>query len=735
MFLKILSFDLEVLPLDGQMPDPERCPIMMISCSLNERFDLYDICGIHITTDNFVFLLRNDIDINHYVVSDHENSISSSNDRTVIEFSDETIMVNKFFEFFRLYNPDIVTGYNINGFDIPYIIDRCRVLDIHNIKLGRGDSDLYYRKHISKGLTVYKVDGFTGRILFDVLYMLRREDASNTFLKKYNLKRLTLEHVSHEILGIDKLDFPISRMIDYWNDTGNRELANEFVDYCSRDSLLPLEFIRKFRMVDRFFTLSNKSGKLPQVIINSMGSGILVDNLMIKEYKKRDRVMPCRGSYEKGIGEKKELLGAYVKEPDTGITDNLGSVDYTSLYPTIMIRHNLSYDTVILDDNILDNLNDEDVETQTFEDGNLIGRFVKREKHEGIIPHILKGLLDERAAVKKSMKSYDKESVEYLMADATQNAIKILLNSHYGYSGDKRAKIFSWEVASSVTSNGRKTIINTSKQIEEDIAVVKYKGVYYRLKVVASDTDSCYIKVDVNYNFGVNDDFEVSKEVVMYCADYVIEKVNEKLEKPMKLAFENYIKRILVVAKKRYSMLTEEDNGDLRIINKGIEVVRRDWTNMTSDMLTLIIDKLLKEKDINKGIKESIEIVKNEIKMLKNDEIDLDKLILTNKLTKPITSYDNKEPHVSVAIKMAERGKRSEVGTRIEYIIIDNGEKLVSKQAEEADYVKEKGLKIDYEYYINKQILNPVMRIFGVLGIRSEVLNVALDDKQQTLDW
>ena len=728
MFLKVLSFDIEVLPPEsGKFPTPEECLVTMISCSLNKKVNLKDFNNYNNQSDNIIFLLRKN-NINNI-------EFNNKNERVVLEFLDEKLMLNEFIKFFKYFDPDIVTGYNINGFDIPYIIDRCKTSGIDNIKLGRGDSNLYYRKHISKGLTVYKVDGFTGRILFDILYLLRREDSSNTFLKKYNLKKLTLEHVSKEILNEEKLDFSVKEMIDYWNDNDNEGLVNRFVDYCSKDSWLALEFIRRFRMIDRFLTLSNKSGKLPQVIINSMGSGIMVDNLMIKEFKKRDRVMPCRGAYEKGTGENKELLGAYVKEPDTGITDNLGSVDYTSLYPTIMIRHNLSYDTVILDDDMLNNLNDEDVETQTFEDGNLIGHFVRREKYEGIIPYILKGLLEERAELKKEMKRCDRDSVGYLMLDATQNAVKILLNSFYGYSGDKRAKIFSWEVASSVTSNGRKTIINTSNQIEVDIAVVKYKDVYYRLKVVASDTDSCYIKVDINYNHGINEDFEVSKEVVMYCADYVIEKVNEKLEKPMKLAFENYIKRILVIAKKRYSMLTEEDNGDLRIINKGIEVVRRDWTNMTSDMLTLIIDKLLKEKDVNKGIKESIEIVKNEIKMLKNNEIDLDKLILTNKLTKPITSYDNKEPHVSVAIKMAERGKRSEVGTRIEYIIIDNGEKLVSKQAEEADYVKEKGLKIDYEYYINKQILNPVMRILGVLGIRSEVLNVALDDKQQTLDW
>lgn len=734
MRLRVVSWDIEVLPGEnGKFPVPEESPVLMISCTLNEKVNLYDFNGESndyddIESDNIIFLLRRN----------KIPEVITKNDRIVIEFLDEKMMINRFIDFIKWFNPSIITGYNSNGFDFPYIIDRGKILGINNIKIGLGDSNLYYRKYLSKGMQVAKIGGVTGRILFDVYYVLRREDASNTFLKKYNLKRLKLGIVAKEILGEGKLDFTPDEMIDYWNNNDDEELVSRFVDYCSKDSWLAMEFVRRFRMLDRFFMLSNKSGKIPQAIIDSMGSGLMVDNLMIKEFKLRDRVMPCRnsGSSYKDDDDK-DLMGAYVKAPDVGITDNIGSVDYKSLYPTLMIKHNLSYDTVILNDlnknDIINSLDSDDIQVQEFEDGKEIGKFVRREKYVGILPTILTSLLNERFKLKKKMKTFDKNSVDYLMLDAAQNAVKILLNSHYGYSGDKRAKIYSWKVASSVTNSGRIRIIATAKQIEEEIGTIKYENIVYKLDVVASDTDSCYVKVSYINDKDIIENKDIKREVVLYCVDYVIKEVNKRLEKPMELAFEEYIKRILVVAKKRYAMLTEDENGNTKVISKGIETVRRDWTDMTTETFGKIIDILLYEKDVNVGVSKSIDVVKNKIDELKNGEVGIEKLILTNKLTKPITSYDNKEPHVSVAIKMAERGKKSDVGNRIEYIITDNGEKLISNRAEEADYVIKNNIPIDIDYYINNQLIKPITRVTSLFGITKEILDIKLDDEQNTL--
>ena len=154
---------------------------------------------------------------------------------------------------------------------------------------------------------------------------------------------------------------------------------------------------------------------------------------------------------------------------------------------------------------------------------------------------------------------------------------------------------------------------------------------------------------------------------------------------------------------------------------------------MTTETITKVVETLLYEKDVNVGVNKVIEIVKECVNDLKNGNIEFEKLILTNKLTKPITSYDNKEPHVMVAIKMKERGRPSNVGDRIGYIITNNGKKLIGERAEEADYVIENNISVDVDYYINNQLIKPVLRMVSLFGITKDVLNVKLNDSQGTL--
>lgn len=90
-----------------------------------------------------------------------------------------------------------------------------KVLGGEPVNVGNNEKKLYYKKHTSKGMSVVKVGNLTGKIIFDVMYLLRREDESNIFKKQYNLKNVTLKHVSKEILKIEKLEFSVEEMIDY----------------------------------------------------------------------------------------------------------------------------------------------------------------------------------------------------------------------------------------------------------------------------------------------------------------------------------------------------------------------------------------------------------------------------------------------------------------------------------------------------------------------------------------
>ncbi len=720
-----------MLPFGDQMPKPEVSPILLISCHFNKEYIIENI-----PTKNVVLILTK-----------NEEDIDILNDKVVCYYTDEKRMIGKFFSIIKEYNPDIFCGYNINGFDFPYIFGysgmgvsvkgRWSVLGGNRVNLGSGDKTVSCRASLSKGMRVVKVEGITGKIIFDVLYLMRREDESNVFKKKYNLKVQTLEHVSREILGVNKLEFSIKEMQEYWDTTDNIELRNKFINYCSRDSELALMFVTKFRLLDKFITLSKASGKLIQDVINSMGSGLMVENLLLKEFKKYDRLMPVRVHSSGGYKKEEELEGAEVFEPKLGVSENICSVDYKSLYPSLMIKHNLCYSTLITESDITKlGLTDDDVIVQTDEYGNPYAKFVKKEKFKGIVPRKLEELLGNRAAQKKEMKKYEKGTSEYLMWDATQNATKILLNSFYGYSGDVDAKVYSWFVATAVTTNGRKQIKKTWNMILVEIATVKLGEREFKLGVVQGDTDSSYMQVIAL------DKNPISRDEAIKAVMIVLDKVNATLEKPMQLDFENYVSRIVIVAKKHYAMLIVDDNGKESITSKGIETIRREWSNFASSNMSKVIDFILKEKNIQDGINKSIELVKEQAELLKNDKIDIKSLVLSKKLTKLITLYDNKAVHVQVAIKMKERGHASEVGDRIQFIILDNGKKLISEKAEEAELVirNPDKYKVDKDYYLYKQLLPPLIGsatrrgVLELLGVNKEMLIGSLDTGQMKLD-
>lgn len=199
----------------------------------------------------------------------------------------------------------------------------------------------------------------------------------------------------------------------------------------------------------------------------------------------------------------------------------------------------------------------------------------------------------------------------------------------------------------------------------------------------------------------------------------------------MEIAFENYIERLLVTAKKHYVMLVVDEKGRRNIIRKGVESVRRDWCDFSSENMDSIIEILLESKDVTEGINKSMKYMSDEASKLIDGKVSLSKIVLSKKLSVPLTSSDNKAIHVVVAKKMLARGKKVEMGDRISYIITNNGKKLISEKAEEVELVETGIYKVDTDYYIQHQLIPPVSRIFEVLGVKDK--DIIVDKRQASL--
>ncbi len=677
--LRHLAYDIECLPLNGAMPTPETSPIVIISLAFAPDYN---------GKKTLVLVGKN-----------------VSMDGEVEACGSEETMLRRFFEIVSDYDPDILVGYNSNSFDIPYIVERIKALNKKGVKIdplmGRDGKPVYYRKF--GNVTRVSV---MGRIIVDVLPLLRKE---------FSLKQYTLRNAAKELLGAEKLDIPFLEMEAYWKDNG--EKLAKFIEYARRDSELALLFLLKLRLIDKYIALARVSGTLLQDILDG-GQTQMVENLILREYMKHNRVLPARPTGEMSderFDEGEELAGAEVLPPKKGLLENIVILDYKSLYPTIMMAHNLCYTTEVVGERP-----DEVIEAPSG------GVFVSQKVSKGIIPAILENLLNRRQATREKMKTANEE--EYRVLDATQLALKILLNSFYGYSGYARARLYSLTLASAVTSFGRENILRTKKLIEEDIKEIILKGgMAFKqenakdgkcigLSVVYGDTDSVFVHLL---------DKDITFDEAQLVGNTIASTVTDSLVKPMELVFDSFAKRAIFLAKKRYALLILEKTAQgmrEKIKVKGMETVRRDWCDLTTKTVEKVLELVLKEGKVD----EAIELVRNTINSIKlidasKDRELFDNLILTRQYTKKVESYKNRQPHITVIEKLKKRGIVANVGDRIPFVILA-GNAIFVERAEDPEYAKNKNLPLDVDYYINKQILPPVERILSDFGVTREML-------------
>jgi DNA polymerase I len=642
--LRYMALDIECLPKEERIPTPEKDGIIVISLAFSPKFK----------GKESIVLFAKPTRLNN-----------------IISCSDEKEMLNKFKEILEDYDPDIICGHNINGFDLPFLIKRLEILRISR-DLGRSEKSAFTRK-----LQYSHIPSISGRVVVDTFEIYRRDP----WVK---FKRYDLSTISKAMLGIGKVDLGgnyIEKVHDAWNGKG----LQNFIKYSRRDAELVLRLVVEKNLLDKFFEISKISGLLLQDSLG--GQSQRHEFRLLREFYKRKFIMPCKPG---DIGERIKvhgLKGALVLEPETGLHEWVICLDFTSMYPSLVRAFNICTTTFLN--------NGENIEHFTTPYGT---KFVKPNVFKGVLPDIVDEYLGARVAVKKQYKiETDKENKRILKAKNL--ALKDLSNSLYGYTGYVRSRLYVVAIANTITALGRDTITKTKKLIEENFPV----------KVIYADTDSVFIKSNIK-------DLDEAEKFGIKISDFITEKLYG-----LNLKFEKIYKTFLIETKKRYAgWAFERENGKWvdRIEMKGIETIRRDWCELVSDTMFEALNIILKEKNVSKASK----YVRNIIDDLAKGKIQLEKLTVTKGVTKALDSYDGIQPHVELAKKIMKRDKtRSLVGQRLEFVII-KGNQLLSKRAEDPNYVKEKGLEIDPQYYIYNQLLPPLERIFEVCGITSSEL-------------
>lgn len=593
-----------------------------------------------------------------YVEDEHSDSIC---------LKDEGELIRKLVETVKKQDPDFIVSYNGDAFDMTVLRDRAKRFRVM-LDFGRDRREVAFQ---TRGRTTPAI--VRGRVHIDLFQFV-------SVIMRATIKSevLTLDAVANELLGLRKKEMTWEQMIDNWN---KKKDLDKVAQYCLHDSLLALKLSEL--VMPNIFALSRLTGQVPSDVCR-MTYGQLVESYAMRRASEMSVMIPNRPSKEV-IEDRREadaFVGAFVVEPKPGLHENIAVFDFRSLYPSIIVSHNVDPATFMCDCC-------KDEEKNKVPGTN----YYFCTKKKGFLPTVLEELVDERVRVKKKMKSAKEGSPEYVDLYAQQYAIKTVSNAFYGYLGFAGSRWFRRECGESVTAFGR-------HYIHKVIDLAKSSG----FDVVYGDTDSVFLKLK-----------DPGADILPAAKKFLLD-VNKTLPGIMELDFEGTFRRGIFVkkhvgeggAKKRYALIDEKGNMKIR----GFEKVRRDWSKLAKDTQENVLRMVLTDR-----ADEAVTYVKGVVARLKTGKVALEELGIYTSVKRELSDYEQTGPHVAAAQKAVKKGVKISSGQTIQYVITSRPGSI-SEKAELIQFAKD----YDRDYYIKNQIVPAALRALSVFGITEDEL-------------
>jgi len=625
---------------------------------------------------------------------------------------DERALLRRWRDLLVASDADIITGWNTTNFDLPYLLDRAETLDVQDFphwgrirsqRVRMRDTVFSSKAH---GTRSYKEITIEGRVQLDMLTLIQRD---------HKLSSYSLNAVSAHFLGEQKEDVHHSDIAAL--QAGTAETRRRLAVYCLKDALLPQRLFDKLSYLYNYAEMARVTG-VPLGWLVSRGQAVKVFSQILRKCRAKGLVVPhvARGGPGGGDEGGGSYEGATVLEAKAGFHDRpIATLDFASLYPSIMMAHNLCYTTLVPRERV-SRYRPEDVTRTPSGD-----TFVKGSVTEGLLPEILRELLAARKQAKREM-AVETDAFRRAVLDGRQQALKVSANSVYGFTGATVGKMPCLEISASVTAFGREMIEHTKSLVEattwrdpgpdgdeeaaltaDDEALVAAGGGSFRAEVVYGDTDSVMVRF-----VGVADDVGRAMRLGRIAA----RTVTATFVRPIQLEFEKVYFPYLLISKKRYAGLlwTRPEKAD-KMDTKGIETVRRD----NCALVRQVVDRVLREILVKRDVAAAERYAKGTIADLLMNRVDLSLLVVTKALTQEPEAYDNSAPHVELAKKMRKRDPATgpQVGDRIAYVIIKGPKNARAfEKAEDPVHVLENNLPIDAVHYLEHHLEKPLMRIF-----------------------
>lgn len=548
--------------------------------------------------------------------------------------------------------------------------------------------------------------------------------------------------------------------------TGGPSGRAKVAKYCIQDCELCIHLINLLDIVPNNIGMSNVC-LVPFSYIFLRGQGIKVTSIVSKECDVQNTRMPTLKDYKETTDG---YEGAIVLEPKTGIylDDPIAVLDYASLYPSSIIENNLSQDKYLSNDNPYlqkcrdDRIFDEKIQMIEYDDykyikkgkGDTISKiktgeiikcyFLKGHRDEngeildsglGIIPNVLQKVLKARKDTRKLIK-IEPDEFKRKVLDGLQLAYKVTANSVYGQLGARTSSIFMKIIAACTTSVGRQRIDDADKGVKDWAKSVGHEAP----EIVYGDTDSVFVKFSRK---DLDGKILSGDELLKHCIRCGIEAgkfVDNKLRRPQNLEYEKTFFPFILISKKRYvgdkyEWESDVDNRNFKRTSMGIVMKRRDNAPIVKYVFGNIIEKIMIDKNFN----DALNWLKTTLYEISTGKFPISYFIISKSLR---GYYKNPKSiaHKVLADRIGERdpGNKPKSNDRIPYAYIKmtNYDKVFDRNSqyksgknkgkdrkrsilqgdriEHPDFIHSENLKLDYSFYIENQIMNPVKQVLDL---------------------
>jgi DNA polymerase, archaea type len=447
---------------------------------------------------------------------------------------EERAMIAALLEFIERRDPDVITGYNIAGYDIPHIQERCKKLGLPVFTISRKGTEL--KEYMGRFLRA------DGRILTDTWWNVKRE---------LHPKQETLQAVSMELFGEGKDDVDASNMDEEW-----RLNRQKVIQYCERDALLCLRIHNHLRVMEKYQSLAAVA-KLPVDETINGRTSTLIDSILIRaaDNAKSTHGAPVAVPMSRRDVREKPIEGGYVHAVKPGIHNWVCVLDFKSMYPSIMIANNICFTTLVRDG------------SGPIKAPNGAS-YLSLSERRGLLPIILENLMAQRDDLKKkSRMAQTPEQASFY--NGLQEAVKILMNSFYGVMASSFYRFTDPKIGESITAFARENIRHIIDELGKE-----------GIEVIYSDTDSVFFKSPEPNREGA---IAVGKRIAQR---FSTGGMSFEFEKVMNPFFSHG-------AKKRYVGKIVWPKED--VIYRGYEIRRTDAFDWQSKALSDVFELVLKE--------------------------------------------------------------------------------------------------------------------------------------------